>query len=202
MSATWGSWVMLILLLILIFNRFFIEDIAIVFRGLFSKSERLYLDSSWQRDISAWVYRVGIVSFVIYLSIAQQMSEFAFEGFLKVLGCVGVLMFLQEMLERFVGVVFLSPRQQEPIFKQRICICNSISAILWLCVLLIQWIDSVVLTNVVCCIVAGVFLLLVLLKSIQLLYKKMLSILYILLYIISLEVVPLVATISIVKYVL
>jgi hypothetical protein len=68
--------------------------------------------------------------------------------------------------------------------------------------LLIQWIDSGVLTNVVCCIVAGVFLLLVLLKSIQLLYKKMLSVFYILLYIISLEVVPLAATISIVKYVL
>ena len=48
MSAAWVSWVMLVMLVLMAFNRFFVTDMAVILRGLFSRSERLYLDSTWQ----------------------------------------------------------------------------------------------------------------------------------------------------------
>ena len=36
MSASWVSWVMLVLLVLLAFNRFFITDLLVVFRGMFT----------------------------------------------------------------------------------------------------------------------------------------------------------------------
>ena len=66
MSASWVSWVMLVLLVLLAFNRFFITDLLVVFRGMFSRSERLYLDTTWQGRVMAWLFRAGVIAMAVY----------------------------------------------------------------------------------------------------------------------------------------
>ena len=58
------------------------------------------------------------------------------------------------------------------------------------------------LIEVVCYVVLGIFVGVLFLKSVQFFFKNPLSIFYILLYIVSLEIVPLVVAISVVKHTL
>lgn len=202
MSASWVSWVMLVLLVLLAFNRFFITDLLIVFRGLFSRSERLYLDTTWQGRAIAWLFRAGVISMAIYLLISRELGVCDFVGYLVTFGVVSAYLLVQYGLENFVCVVFLSGKQNELVFEQRGCICNAMSFVLWLSVLVVQWIDNILVMRIVYLVVVCVFVGLLLLKSLQMFYKKVLSILYVLVSITSLEVVPLLVTISLIKNIL
>ena len=66
MSEAWVAWAMFLLLALLVLNRFFVTDIALVIRGLYSRSERSYTDVSWQAKILAGLYRIGIVTLLLY----------------------------------------------------------------------------------------------------------------------------------------
>jgi hypothetical protein len=202
MSAAWVSWVMLVLLVLLAFNRFFITDLLVVFRGMFSRSERLYLDTTWQGRVMAWLFRAGVIAMAVYLLITRELGACNFVGYLVTLGLIGVYLLVQYGLESFVSVVFLSGKQKELVFEQRGCICNAMMFVLWLVVLVIQWVDNTLVMKGVCMAVAVVYVLLLLLKGVQLLYKNVLSVLYVLVSIISLEVVPWVVTISVIKHML
>lgn len=202
MSEPWISWVMFALLVLLALNRFFIIDIEVVFRTLFSRSERLYLDSTWQRTMVAWLYQSCALAMVVYLWVTKQQNTFAPIDYAICIGGTGGVILMQMGLLRFVGEVFLSARQRDYVFELRNCICNAFSVLLWPCALLLQWVGSLAVTKAICYIMVGLFVLLLLVRCVQLFYKGLLSILYVLLYIIGLEVVPLMAAVSIVKNIL
>ena len=202
MSAAWVSWVMLVMLVLMAFNRYFVTDLLLVFRTMFSRSERLYLDSSWQEKILAWLFRCGVIAMAIYLMQVRELGGCLMGDYCVALGLIGGMMLVQYGLEKLVCVVFLSAKQSDLIFEQRSCICNAVALVLWLCVLVMQWVDNVMIMNSMCYTLATVYVGLLLVKSVQLLYRNILSIFYILLYIISLEVVPLVATYFLIKDIL
>lgn len=202
MSAAWVSWVMLVMLVLMAFNRYFVTDLLLVFRTMFSRSERLYLDSSWQGKILAWLFRCGVIAMAIYLMQVRELGGCLMGDYCVALGLIGGMMLVQYGLEKLVCVVFLSAKQSDLIFEQRSCICNAVALVLWLCVLVMQWVDNVMIMNSMCYTLATVYVGLLLVKSVQLLYRNILSIFYILLYIISLEVVPLVATYFLIKDIL
>ena len=199
-SASWVSWVMLALLVLLAFNQFFITDVAAILRGLFSRSERLYLDSTWQGRGLAWLYRTGIVAMAIYLLYSAELEGCSFVGYAEAFGWTGAFLLLQYVLEKIVCAVFLSPKQNELVFDQKICISNAITLVLWVLVLVVQWVDNLLLIKVLYSVLAVLYLGMLLVKSVQMFYGKLVSILYILLYIVSLEVVPFLATASVIKY--
>lgn len=202
MSAAWVSWAMFVLFALLALSGFFLADIATVFRNLFSRSDRLYVDSTWQKKLVSGVYLAGVVAMIIYLLVSKQTNNFALLDYLKVVGIVGGVLVVQYWVERFVGAVFLSMRQMDYVFESRTCVSNAVSAILWPCALFAQWVDNVILIKVVCYVVLGIFVGVLFLKSVQFFFKNPLSIFYILLYIVSLEIVPLVVAISVVKHTL
>ena len=202
MSAAWVSWAMFVLFALLALSGFFLADIATVFRNLFSRSDRLYVDSTWQKKLVSGVYLAGVVAMIIYLLVSKQTNNFALLDYLKVVGIVGGVLIVQYWVERFVGAVFLSMRQMDYVFESRTCVSNAVSAILWPCALFAQWVDNVMLIEVVCYVVLGIFVGVLFLKSVQFFLKNPLSIFYILLYIVSLEIVPLVVAISVVKHTL
>ena len=199
-SASWVSWVMLALLVLLAFNQFFITDVAAILRGLFSRSERLYLDSTWQGRGLAWLYRTGIVAMAIYLLYSAELEGCSFVGYAEAFGWTAAFLLLQYVLEKIVCVVFLSSKQNELVFDQKICISNAITLVLWVVVLVVQWVDNLLLIKVLYSVLAVLYLGMLLVKSVQMFYGKLVSILYILLYIVSLEVVPFLATASVIKY--
>ena len=202
MSAAWTNWVMLILLVLLAFNRFFLADIAAVFRNMFSRSERLYLDSTWQGRVIAWVFRAGVVAMTVYVLISKELSQCTMIGYWISFGLIAALFLIQYRAERLVSAVFLPAKMQDLVMEQRNCICNAIAAILWVGTLTIQWIDNVLIIRTLCYVFAGIYIVLLIVKSMLLFHKNALSILYVMLYIISLEVVPLVVTVSVIKHIL
>lgn len=202
MSAAWVSWVMLVMLVLMAFNRFFVTDMAVILRGLFSRSERLYLDSTWQGRVVAWLYRAGIIAMALYMLYSAELDRCSFAGYIMALGWTCVLLLVQYVLEKIVGVVFLSPKQSELVFDQKICISNAITMMLWVVVLVMQWMNNLLLMKVLYVVLLALYIGVLLLKSVQIFYRKVTSIFYILLYIVSLEVVPVFATASVIKYTL
>lgn len=51
MSDTGVAWVLFSLLALMAMNRMFVAEIALVVRGLYSRSERIYSDTSWQSKL-------------------------------------------------------------------------------------------------------------------------------------------------------
>ena len=202
MSASWVSWVMLILLVLLAFNRFFLTDMSAVFRNIFSHSERLYMDSTWQGRGIAWLFRVGVVAMTVYMLIIRDLNQCTATGYWISVGLIAALFLVQYGVERLVSVVFLPIKMQDLVLEQKNCICNAIAVMLWIGTLAIQWVDNILIIKTVCYIFASIYIVLLIVKSMLLFYKNALSILYVMLYIISLEVVPLVATVSVIKHIL
>lgn len=199
MSTSWVSWVMLVLLLLLAFNRFFLTDIAAVFRNMFSRSERMYSDSTWQGRGIAWAFRIGVAAMAFYSLISSELNVYTITGYWISFGLTAALFLVQYGVERLVSVVFLPAKMQDLVMEQRNCICNAVAAMLWVGVLIAQWVDNLLTIRSVYYLLIVVYVVLLMVKSMLLFYKNALSILYVMLYIISLEIVPLVATISLIK---
>ena len=181
------AWVLLVLLVLLVMNRFFVADIAVVIRGLYSRAERTYSDATWQEKLLAWVYRIGAVAMVGYLYVWPDVT------------CSGMALLLRYAIARLVGLVFLDSRQIESSFEFRTCICNAICAFLWPVALLVRITDHKEVVVVLGCVMLGFWVILLVWKGMQLYYKNLLSVFYILLYIISVEVLPILGTIFALK---
>lgn len=201
MSEAWVAWAVLILLVLLAMNRFFLTDIALVIRGLYSRSERSYSDATWQMKVLAWVYRVGIVAMAGYMYAFADIASSAWD-YLLVIGVVVSILLLRYGVARFVGAVFLGSRQVEGAFEFRASIYNAVCALMWPMILLMRVVGSEMVAMIVCGVILGLLVLLLLWKSVQLFYKNLLSIIYILLYIIFLEVFPLLGIIFVIEHIL
>lgn len=189
------------LLVLLAMNRFFLADIALVLRGLYSRSERSYSDATWQMKVLSWVYRVGVVAMAGYMYAISGEVCSAWD-YLLIVGVVALILLLRYGVARFVSVVFLASRQSEGAFEFRSSIYNAVCALLWPMVLLMRVVGGEMVVMIICGVMLGLLVLLLLWKCVQLFYKNLLSILYILLYIIVLEVFPLLGIIFVIKHIL
>ena len=197
-SGEWVAWVLLVLLVLLVMNRFFVADIAVVIRGLYSRAERTYSDATWQEKLLAWVYRIGAVAMVGYLCVWPDVTCSGMD-YLLAIGVVALALLLRYAIARLVGLVFLDSRQIESSFEFRTCICNAICAFLWPVALLVRITDHKEVVVVLGCVMLGFWVILLVWKGMQLYYKNLLSVFYILLYIISVEVLPILGTIFALK---
>ena len=198
MSDTGVAWVLFSLLALMAMNRMFVAEIALVVRGLYSRSERIYSDTSWQSKLLAWVYRIGIVSLLACLILCHDYANFALD-YLAVVGVVAGGLIVRYYLARFVGVVFLQSRQLEGVFDYRASIYNAVCALLWPVALLIRLFCNEWVMVVLCGLVAVVMLILLIWRGLQLYARSLLTIFYVLLYIICLEVFPLLGIFFVIK---
>ena len=125
MSESWVAWVLFVLLVLQAMNRFFIPDMAVVLRGLFSRSERTYVDASWQSAVLEWVYRMGVIALAVYLCVFGN-APCSILDYLWVLCMMAGVLLMQYGIARLVGVVFLGARQMEGAFGG---VCDSIKLI-------------------------------------------------------------------------
>lgn len=191
-SAPWVTWVLLGLLVLAFGNGLFVSDISIVVRGLFSKADRVYVDRNTQsiaHNIISWGFRVGIISLVSYLWIYNE-HHFTILSYLVIMGVMLGVLLLQWLLVKFIGSVFVSQKQLVIAMEQRSVSYNAIAMLLWPIALVMVHTNKVTDT-VLCSIAIGVFVIVMCTKYVQLFYKNVLSIVYMLLYVISLEVLPL-----------
>ena len=199
-SAPWVTWVLLGLLVLAFGNGLFVSDIFIVVRGLFSKADRVYVDRNTQsiaHNIISWSFRVGIISLVSYLWIYNE-HHFTILSYLVIMGVMLGVLLLQWLLIRFVGIVFVSQKQLVIAMEQRSVSYNAIAMLLWPMALVMVHTNRITDT-VLCSIAIGIFVIVMCTKYVQLFYKNVLSIVYMLLYVISLEVLPLCVALLCVK---
>lgn len=201
MSDTGVAWVLFFLLALLAMNRMFVAEIALVIRGLYSRSERIYSDISWQSKLLAWVYRIGIVSLLAYLIVSRDYTNFVLD-YLAVAGVVAGGLIMRYYVARLVGAVFLQSRQLEGVFEYRACIYNAVCALLWPVALLIRLFCNEWVMMVLCGTVVAMLLILLIWRGMQLYAKSLLTIFYVLLYIICLEVFPLLGIFFVIKQIL
>ena len=190
MSEPWVSWVLFVLLGVLAMNRFFIMDIALVFRGLYSRSERSYSDVSWQAKVLGLVYKVGVLSMLLYLFECAGV-DCSMTKYLLSMGVVGVVLLVQSALVAFVGKVFLTDRQLDGALESRSNIYNAVGVLLWPIVVILRSFGNEKVIAILACLMLGLLVLLLLWKSVQLFLKKIYAVFYILMYISILEVLPL-----------
>ena len=193
-SASWVMWVLFGLLLLALCVGFLGSDIAALARSLFSKSDRMYVDRNTQgvlQTIIVLSFRIGVIALVGYLWI-YNANDFAIGNYLLVVGIVASLLLVQWLLLKGIGNVFLTPKQLAIAMEQRSVVCNTMAMLLWPIALVMLYIGKEA-SIVLCGIAGGVYVVLICVKYMQLFYQNVLSIGYMLLYVISLEVLPLCA---------
>lgn len=191
-SAPWVMWVLSGLLLLALCVGFLGSDIAALARSLFSKSDRMYVDRNTQgilQTIIVLSFRIGVIALVGYLWI-YNANDFAIGNYLLVVGIVASLLLVQWLLLKGIGNVFLTLKQLAIAMEQRSVVCNTMAMLLWPIALVMIYIGKEAST-VLCGIAGGVYVVLICVKYMQLFYQNVLSIGYMLLYVISLEVLPL-----------
>ena len=197
-SESWVAWVLLLLVVLWLLNSMFVPEISMVFRGLFSRGERTYSSSGGQLQYTTWGFRVGLVAILVQMLLVKG-DGFAFADYGIIFGIMSLAYLAQELLIRLVGVVFLPHRVLEGALDQRILINNALCGALPLVVLLSgkEYVGIIVLFVLIL-----LYIGILLIKSMQLFYKNIMSIIYILLYIISLELIPMVGAILWIKNIL
>ena len=193
-SAPWVMWVLFGLLLLALCVGFLGSDIAALARSLFSKSDRMYVDRNTQgilQTIIVQSFRIGVIALVGYLWI-YNANDFAIVNYLLVVGIVASLLLVQWLLLKGIGNVFLPQKHLAIAMEQRSIVCNAMAMLLWPIALVMMYTGKGAST-ILCGIAGGVYVVLICVKYMQLFYQNVLSIGYMLLYVISLEVLPLCA---------
>lgn len=203
----WTGWVLLALLLLLLLNRSARMGVIGSVRSVFSQSERVYASQSraWGSELCEYVFRLGVVSMAVWvLAIGDErlaMSNGAM-GYVKVFGWVLGVYVVQRLLMRGVGYVFVGSKQLDAAMEQYNGICRMVCVCLYPIVLLLTNVQVGYLAQILCGGVVLLYMVCVWWKSMRLFYANVLSLLYILIYIVFLEIMPMVLIFTVAKNIL
>lgn len=195
-SESWVAWVLLLLLICWIIKGMFLSEISTLFRGLLSRCDRSYTNSNGLMQYITLLYKLGIISLLIHAFFFHK-GDFTFTDYSIILGILTLVHFVQWILIRIVGLVFLSHRQLEIATEQRNVINDAIYGILPL--MMVLWYQIQVLNVIFVSLLIFLYFGAIFMKLIQLFFKNILSVFYVLLYIISLEFIPLAVVILWIK---
>ena len=176
-TESWFAWLFFAFFVFWVSKGMFLAEANLVFRGLFSKGERSYVGNVGLQYLTI-LYKAGIMALLIYMLIHAD-GEFILINYGIVFGVILATILVQNLLVRLVGVVFLSNRMLESALEQRGLIGDVLCGLMPLAIMLLYMIPA-----------CGMLVVIVL---------SLLSVLYVLLYIISLEVIPLVGAILWIK---
>lgn len=202
-SASWMAWVMFVLLVVGLLSPL-TRVTSMTLQSIFSRSERSYAVHVRSRmsGLALHIFRFGIVAMAMLLCAFPQ-GAFSFLSYLKVFGGCAILYTLQTLVLYGVVAVFVSPKRMGAIKEQYDSIRTSVCACAYPILLVLVNIPSIsALPWIFCGIVFVVYVIVLFAKAVQLLYTHPLSVLYILLYVVCLEILPLMISIFVVQSVL
>lgn len=190
-SENWVYWVFLLLLALMFLNHSVKNSLVIAFRTISSHSDRVYggQNSNILGVMSAWVFRIALFALVMYVA-SFKGGEFSFTRYLMIVGAVGAVCLAQYILTLGVGWVFVARKDLDNGLGQLEIVRNCMGVILLPMPLVMIWVDNSLCSWVLLGIIGAFFVILTLAKSLQLFYKNILSLFYILLYLICLEIIP------------
>ena len=210
----WVSWVLLALLLLLVLNRSAGMGVIGSLRSVFSQSERVYGAQSraWGSEVCEWLFRIGVLAMAVWVLVigngrldmgyGRLAIGYGAMGYAKVLGVVLGAYIVQRLVLRGVGYVFVSRKQLSAAMEQYNAICSAACVCLYPIVLVVMNVPAAHLAQILCGAVLVAFVGMIVWKSIRLFYTNILSLLYILLYIIFLEIMPIMVIFSVAKLII
>lgn len=213
-ANAWTGWVMLALLLLLVLNHSPQYSLIGSVKNVFSHAERVYGAQSraWGSEVCEWLFRIGVLAMAVWVLVmgdwrlAIGYGRLAIGngamGFAKVLALVLAVYVVQRLVLRGVGYVFVSRKQLSAAMEQYNAICSAACVCLYPIVLVVMNVPAAHLAQILCGAVLVAFVGMIVWKSIRLFYTNILSLLYILLYIIFLEIMPIMVIFSIAKLII
>ena len=202
-SESWVYWILLLFFVLVAVNRSVRESVVVALRNSFSHSERVYGGQSQNilAISTAWIFRVGVLAMAIYI-LLYTSEQFTFMAYTKILGVVALIEVIRHILLLGVGWVFLSNNQLANGIGQLEIVRNVVCVLLLPVLLLLIRLNYPMLHFILLGIIGLAFTVLVIAKSTLLFYKNILSIFYILLYFIYLEIIPVAGMVLWTKHIL
>ena len=213
-ANAWTGWVMLALLLLLVLNHSPQYSLIGSVKNVFSHAERVYGAQSraWGSEVCEWLFRIGVLAMAVWiLAIGNGRLDMGYGrlaigngamGYAKVLALVLAVYVVQRLVLRGVGYVFVSRKHLSAAMEQYNAICSAACVCLYPIVLVVMNVPAVHLAQILCGAVLVAFVGMIVWKSIRLFYTNILSLLYILLYIIFLEIMPIMVIFSVAKLII
>ena len=213
-ANAWTGWVMLALLLLLVLNHSPQYSLIGSVKNVFSHAERVYGAQSraWGSEVCEWLFRIGVLAMAVWIlaigngRLAMGYGRLAIGngamGYAKVLALVLGVYIVQRLVLRGVGYVFVSRKQLSAAMEQYNAICSAACVCLYPIVLVVMNVPAAHLAQILCGAVLVAFVGMIVWKSIRLFYTNILSLLYILLYIIFLEIMPIMVIFSVAKLII
>ena len=202
-SESWVYWILLLFFVLVAVNRSVRESVVVALRNSFSHSERVYGGQSQNilAISTAWIFRVGVLAMAIYV-LSYTSEQFTFMAYTKILGVVALIEVIRHILLLGVGWVFLSNNQLANGIGQLELVRNVVCVLLLPVLLLLIRLNYPMLHFILLGIIGLAFTVLVIAKSTLLFYKNILSIFYIFLYFIYLEIIPVAGMVIWTKHIL
>lgn len=206
-ANAWTGWVMLALLLLLVLNHSPQYSLIGSVKNVFSHAERVYGAQSraWGSEVCEWLFRIGVLAMAVWI-LAIGNGRLAIGngamGYAKVLALVLGVYIVQRLVLRGVGYVFVSRKQLSAAMEQYNAIFSAACVCLYPIVLVVMNVPAAHLAQILCGAVLVAFVGMIVWKSIRLFYTNILSLLYILLYIIFLEIMPIMVIFSVAKLII
>lgn len=213
-ANAWTGWVMLALLLLLVLNHSPQYSLIGSVKNVFSHAERVYGAQSraWGSEVCEWLFRIGVLAMAVWiLAIGNGRLDMGYGrlaigngamGYANVLALVLVVYIVQRLVLRGVGYVFVSRKHLSAAVEQYNAICSAACVCLYPIVLVVMNVPAAHLAQILCGAVLVAFVGMIVWKSIRLFYTNILSLLYILLYIIFLEIMPIMVIFSVAKLII
>ena len=213
-ANAWTGWVMLALLLLLVLNHSPQYSLIGSVKNVFSHAERVYGAQSraWGSEVCEWLFRIGVLAMAVWaLVIGNGRLGMGYGrlaigngamGYAKVFALVLGVYVVQRLVLRGVGYVFVSRKQLSAAMEQYNAICSAACVCLYPIVLVVMNVPAAHLAQILCGAVLVAFVGMIVWKSIRLFYTNILSLLYILLYIIFLEIMPIMVIFSVAKLII
>lgn len=213
-ANAWTGWVMLALLLLLVLNHSPQYSLIGSVKNVFSHAERVYGAQSRAlgSEVCEWLFRIGVLAMAVWiLAIGNGRLDMGYGrlaigngamGYAKVLALVLAVYVVQRLVLRGVGYVFVSRKQLSAAMEQYNAICSAACVCLYPIVLVVMNVPAAHLAQILCGAVLVAFVGMIVWKSIRLFYTNILSLLYILLYIIFLEIMPIMVIFSVAKLII
>ena len=213
-ANAWTGWVMLALLLLLVLNHSPQYSLIGSVKNVFSHAERVYGAQSraWGSEVCEWLFRIGVLAMAVWvLAIGNGRLDMGYGrlaigngamGYAKVFALVLGVYVVQRLVLRGVGYVFVSRKQLSAAMEQYNAICSAACVCLYPIVLVVMNVPAAHLAQILCGAVLVAFVGMIVWKSIRLFYTNILSLLYILLYIIFLEIMPIMVIFSVAKLII
>ena len=196
-SQTWVFWVMFTLLAVAMLS-LIPQAAAGTLQAVFSRAERTYSvrNREWMSELTLRLFRVGVLAMALLIWI-QPQGEASLLNYAKALGILVAVYAVQTLLIYAVGAVFISSKRMDVAMEQYSAIRTLLCVGLYPILLLLTNLSLPSLPVIAYGIIFGLYIVALIAKGIQLFYAHILSILYILLYIVCLEVLPLLVSVAV-----